>query len=58
MNPLMTPEEFKEAMEKAIKGPDIEANHADADDLMCKLLISLGYGEGIKVYESEERWYA
>jgi hypothetical protein len=53
----MTPEEFKERMEKC-RSEDIEAGHGYADDLMCELLRSLGYGEGIEVFENMEKWYA
>ena len=37
---------------------DIEAGHAVADHLMCELLKSLGYGEGVEVFENMKKWYA
>jgi len=55
---MMTPEEFKEAMKKFSQNPDTEAAHTEADRLMCKLLTDLGYGNGVKVFKSMQKWYA
>ena len=42
-----------------IDGYDVlgEAGHVEADDLMCELLKSLGYGEGVEVLEDMDKWY-
>lgn len=56
----MTPEEFHERM-KAFDGGrfgDAEEDHRQADDLMCELLRSLGYGDGVSVFENMTKWYA
>lgn len=62
---IMSPEEFKEKME-GIKSRleddgdvlfDEELAHRHADILMMKLLVSLGYREGIIVFEDMEKWY-
>jgi len=56
----MTPEEF-EAQVRQIRsdlGGDIEMCHGALDDLMENLLTELGYGEGIKLIEQTDRWYA
>ena len=37
---------------------DPEVMHGKADDLVCELLKSLGYLEGLKIYEKMEKWYA
>lgn len=38
---------------------DVELDHKRADDLLCKVLTSLGYGAGVTVYEEEiQKWYA
>ena len=59
----MTPEEFKNEMQKirnrlGEKYIDEEIIHAEGDDLMCKLLRELGYGEGVDVFEDMPKWYA
>ena len=65
----MTPEEFKTHMENISKdvmelddqNPDmpsmIEAAHIKADELMCEILIELGYEEGIKIFKRMEKYY-
>jgi hypothetical protein len=65
----MTPEEFKTHMENISKdvmelddqNPDmpsmIEAAHIKADELMCEILIELGYEEGIKIFKRMEKFY-
>ena len=56
----MTPERFLE--EVRIIGVancgDVESLHAETDNLMEELLISLGYGEGVELIRNMERWYA
>lgn len=62
----MSPEEFKVRMEQIVahdwasgseyQSPDVV--HSNADDLLCELLRSLGYGDGIAVYESLARYFA
>lgn len=59
----LTPEDFKEQMEEiAHSGQaryyDCEPRHRDADMLMCNVLRSLGYGDGIDVFENMGKWYA
>ena len=39
-------------------GKDVEECHAAMDDLMCEVLRSLGYGDGVDVFEAAEKWYA
>lgn len=59
----MTKEEFYHKMlalkEKYIdERDDKECFHCYADDLMCDLLIELGYGQGVEVFLDEPKWYA
>ena len=61
----MTKEEFyhdmlalKEKLETKPTTWDKEDFHLAADDLMCNLLIELGYGQGIKVFLDTPKWYA
>lgn len=35
----------------------IEAAHIKADELMCEILIELGYEEGIKIFKRMEKFY-
>ncbi len=55
----MSPEEFKEAMENIDDHfSDPEFLHVKMDELMCKTLRSLGYGEGVDIFEKARKWYA
>ena len=56
-SPWMTPDEFLERM-KAIESESPEYFHVNADELMCDLLRSLGYGDAVDIFEEHERWYA
>ena len=58
-NGEMTPDEFAEKMTKIIKdtGGYEEAFHGEADDLMCELLVSLGYSEGVEIFKKQPKWY-
>ena len=37
---------------------DEEIRHVMADGLMMDLLISLGYEEGVEVFDAMDKWYA
>jgi len=57
----MTPKEFKKAMveiKKTIYEKDLEVSHDRADELLCRALFEAGYGEGVSIYDSMEKWYA
>jgi hypothetical protein len=56
----MDPHQFKEAMAAIFPadGFDEEGAHSDADKLMCQLLISLGYIEGVYIFQDADKWYA
>lgn len=68
----LTPDEFYERMrylaQIAADGGDWEGHHIwahdweelhiRADDMLCKLLTSLGYGKGVDVFEDMPKWYA
>jgi hypothetical protein len=36
---------------------DIEADHCNADDILCEILTELGYEEIVEMFESIEKWY-
>ena len=52
------PEEFRSKMKTLAEDDDPESFHSYADDLMCETLTELGYGEGVKIFEDEEKWYS
>jgi hypothetical protein len=57
----MTPDEF--ATEMKILFPDdedydVEGSHSTADDIMCDILIELGYTEGVEIFKKARKWYA
>lgn len=37
---------------------DVEANHCNADDILCQLLADFGYHEIVEAYEAIDKWYA
>ena len=67
-NHVLTPEEFTKAMndisDKLANPPkyrpyyDEEDAHMEMDDLMLDLLRSLGYGDGVDIFENTNKWYA
>jgi hypothetical protein len=56
----LTPSQFMRRMLDILEdlGPDTEEVHRQADDVMCELLRDLGYGEGVAVFCTIEKWYA
>ena len=57
---VVPPEAFAAAMTEIASKEylDTEKAHGDADELMCKVLASLGYHEGVTVFQRMEGWYA
>ena len=51
-------EKFASDMEYAFAGNNVEQNHAYADELMCTLLEDLGFGDGVEIFRSANKWYA
>lgn len=41
-----------------IDAGNTERRHIGADSLMCDLLRTLGYGEGVDTFENMPKWYA
>lgn len=57
----MNPAEFAAKMQVILDAgiePDLEGPHIDADDLMCEVLIELGYGEGVNIFHNVRKWHA
>jgi hypothetical protein len=40
------------------EGRDTEADHSEADEILCELLNALGYGDVVAEWEKVEKWYA
>lgn len=55
---ILSPKEFAEKMNEAAKQEDIEYAHIEMDNLMAELLRSIGYQDGIDIFEDAEKWYA
>ena len=54
-----TPAAFKSRMANIFYGyDDPEVNHKRMDEVMCEFLRQLGYGDGVDIFESAEKWYA
>ena len=44
---------------KEIEGNgDTKEAHMEADKLMCSLLETLGYGQGVEIFRNMGKWYA
>ncbi len=44
---------------KALQGRgDTEAQHGDADEVLCDLLKTLGYADVVAEWEEVPKWYA
>lgn len=60
----MTPEEFARGMDQITYYVndegwfDEEMAHVKADDLMMKVLTSLGYGEGVRIFDDMPKYYS
>ena len=65
-NQVISPEEFYKKMQyyKDLEEKctsvfyNKEDMHRIMDDLMCEILSSLGYENGIKVFQDAEKWYS
>ena len=51
-------QQIMKQLEKMAKERDYEGPHYDADLLLCKVLMTLGYGELVKRYNDVGKWYA
>lgn len=57
---MMTQEEFKDAMGLINEeyNDNNEDKHVHMDNLMCELLSSMGYEEGIDIFRDADKWYS
>ena len=56
-NKPIPPTEFADQMEALALDGDEEARHALMDELMCHVLISLGYKDGIEIFNRTDKYY-
>jgi hypothetical protein len=54
----MTKKEAIEEMKTIQSDRDIEGAHINADALLCKLLVELGFSDVVAEYKKIEKWYA
>lgn len=51
-------DEYAKKLKEANAKFDIEAGHSRADDLLCELLMKLGYVKVVDAFKAVEKWYA
>lgn len=58
--PYISPDEFLIDLQKIWLryGNDLERAHIAADGLMCNILDSLGYTEGVEFFNNCKKWYS
>lgn len=54
----MTREEALAKLKPLQEMHSFEEAHVDADEILCELLQSLGYGDVVDEYEKVGKWYA
>ena len=55
---IMTKEEAIAELNLIRQSDDTEVAHVDADDVLCQLLMSLGYEDVVTAYHNIGKWYA
>lgn len=54
----MTREDAIEKLKVEQANGDLEMAHGNADDVLCALLVALGYGDVVEEWEKVDKWYA
>jgi hypothetical protein len=54
----MTRERAIERLKELQRGGDTESEHLEADDILCMILISLGYQDVVAEWHKVDKWYA
>lgn len=49
---------YEDAMREQIKNNDCEVAHHIADDILCDVLIELGYEKLVDLFYKVDKWYA
>lgn len=53
----MSPAQFAAQMKQCTYESQ-DVGHINMDELMCDLLESLGYGEGVEIFKNSPKWYS
>lgn len=57
--PMLEPfAEELETLRKLVDDKDTEVAHIKADDILCRILLDLGYDEIVEAYDAVDKWYA
>ena len=54
----MSREEAIQKLNECFDNEDTEVAHGVADDVLCDLLVSLGYEDVVNAYTRISKWYA
>ena len=54
----MNREEALKELNECIENDDVESAHVHADNVLCELLIALGYEDIVNEYHLVHKWYA
>ncbi len=54
----MKKEQAIELLKAEQSNVDVEVAHVRADDILCGLLIELGYSDVVEEFEKVRKWYA
>lgn len=54
----MDVKKYEDAMRQQTKNEDCEAAHHIADDILCDVLIELGYENLVDLFHEVPKWYA
>jgi hypothetical protein len=56
---MLTPEQALEKAKEIVEknGDSPASNHFDLDELLCEILMPLGYRELIEFYQAQTRWF-
>jgi hypothetical protein len=58
MEDEMTREQAIAELKDCQTSGDTEATHSEADEVLCKFLIALGYQDIVDEWEKVDKWYA
>ena len=58
MNKKQLIDKYLAKLEEIQKNKDVEVRHVREDDLLCDLLIELGFEDLVELYESSTKWYS
>lgn len=54
----MTRQEAIDRLREAQRNGDVEEAHGTANDVLCDLLVALGYQDVVDEWKAVQKWYA